>query len=299
MDYIIGHKNPDTDSIMSVIVLADFFKKMGKTLIPGRIGEVNDESKWALEKFSLEIPKKVEYNENDKYFLVDHNAPEQTIDNLKEEQILGVIDHHKISIKTSIPIFYHAEPLGCTCSILYKMYKKEGFEISKEIAGAMLSAILSDTVIFKSPTTTEEDRKIAEELAKIAGIEDIEEFGLELKKQNMQISKLSDEEIITRDLKENTKDGYKFAIGQIEVIGDEILKRKESLLKKMEEIAKERGYRFLILAITDIIKEGSYLFVVGDLEVPEKAFGKFENGMIWLDGVMSRKKQITPPIMNA
>ena len=294
MKYVIGHKNPDTDAIVSAIAYSYFLKQKGIEAIPGRIGEINSETKFVLEHFNVEKPLLVEYSENDSYYLVDHNAREESIDGLKDEQILGVVDHHRIALRTKIPIYYHAEPIGSTSTIITKFMKKEGVEIPREIAGILLSGILSDTVIFRSVTTTEEDKKIAEELAKIADI-NIEEFGIKMKKIFADVSKLSADEIVKRDMKFFDFPKGKFAVGQVEQVDWDIMGRKEELLKALEKI-KEEGYELVALMITNILEESTRLIFAGNESIIEKAFGKPENNEIYLKGVMSRKKQIVPKV---
>ncbi len=296
MKYVIGHKNPDTDSIVSAIGYAYYLKQKGIEVVPARQGEINAETKFVLEKFGLNEPVLIEYSENDQYYLVDHNSREESIDGLKDEQILGVVDHHKIALTTSIPIYYHSEPIGCTATIIAKMMIKDGIEIPKEIAGALLGGILSDTVIFKSVTTTEEDKEIAKKLAEIAEVDPLE-FGVQMKKKLADVSNLSAEEIVRRDMKVFNL-AKKIAIGQVEQVDWEIMNRKEELLKAMEKI-KEEGYDLVALMITNILEESTRLLFVGDEEIIRKAFGEPKDNEIYLEGVMSRKKQVVPPITNA
>ncbi len=294
MKYVIGHKNPDTDSIVSAIAYSFYLEKIGIDAKPGRIGELNDETKFVLETFNVEPPELVKYSEEDQYYLVDHNSREETIDGLKDEQILGVVDHHKISLKTAIPIYYHAEPIGSTSTIITKMILNCKIEIPKEIAGILLAGILSDTVIFKSVTTTEEDRKMAEKLAQIAGVDPVE-FGIQMKKKMADVSKLSAEEIVRRDMKVFDW-SKKVAIGQVEQVDWEIMNRKEELLDAMNKV-KEEGYDLVALMVTNILEESTRLLFVGDEELIRKAFGEPKDNEIYLKGVMSRKKQIVPKLM--
>ena len=297
MKYVVGHKSPDTDTIVSAIAFSEYKKSKGEDIEPIRQGELNDETKFLLEKFGFEAPKLVTKAGEDKFVLVDHNSYKQSVDNLKEEQILAVFDHHRIKLNTVRPIYFHSEAIGSTASILTKMFFKEGFEISKNLAGILLGALLSDTVVFKSATTTEEDKKIAEKLAEIAEIKNIKEFGIELKKKNADVSKKTANEIVTGDFKLFEVKETKYGVGQVELVELEGIKnRKDEILQEMEKVLSEKGLEFLILAVTDIMKEGSDLWIVGKKEVPEKAFGKTEENAIWLEGVMSRKKQIIPPI---
>ncbi len=295
MKYVIGHKNPDTDSIVSAIAYSFYLEKKGIETSPGKQGEINAETRYVLETFGVKEPQLITYSESDQYYLVDHNSREESIDGLKDEQILGVVDHHKIALNTKIPIYYHAEPIGSTSTIIAKMFFRDGIEIPKHIAGILLAGILSDTVVFKSVTTTDEDVDIANKLAKIAGVE-IEKFGIEMKKKLADVSNLSGDEIIKRDLKIFDTNGIKFAVGQVEQVDWEILNRKEELLDAMGKVLKE-GYNFVALMITNIIEGDTKLLYVGDSEVLKKAFGEPTNNEFYLKGVMSRKKQIVPKIM--
>ena len=294
MKYVIGHKNPDTDAIVSAIAYSYFLKQKGIDVVPGRIGEINSETKFVLEHFNVEKPVLVKYNESDSYYLVDHNAREESIDGLKDEQILGVVDHHRIYLQTKIPIYYHAEPIGSTSTIITKFMKKDGIEIPKEIAGILLSGILSDTVIFRSVTTTEEDKEMAKELAKIANV-NIEEFGIKMKKVFADVSNLLADEIVKRDMKFFDFPKGKFAVGQVEQVDWDIMKRKEELVNALEKV-KGEGYKLVALMVTNILEGSTKLIFVVDKSIIEKAFGKPENNEIYLKGVMSRKKQIVPKV---
>lgn len=157
---IFGHKNPDTDTICSAIAYAELKTKLGMDVEPVRLGEMNGETKYALDYFKVEAPRLVEKvaNEVKNVILVDHNERQQSADDINEVRVLEVIDHHRIAnFETSDPLYYRAEPVGCTATILNKLYKENGVQIRKEIAGLMLSAIISDSLLFKSPTCTSED----------------------------------------------------------------------------------------------------------------------------------------------
>ena len=181
---VFGHKNPDTDTICSAIAYADLKKQLGLDAEPVRLGEVNGETQYALDTFDFEAPRLVEKvaGEAEGVILVDHNERQQSADDIDQVRVLEVIDHHRIAnFETSDPLYYRAEPVGCTATILNKIYKENGKEIPKAIAGLMLSAIISDSLLFKSPTCTDQDVAAAKELAEIAGV-DAEEYGLEMLK---------------------------------------------------------------------------------------------------------------------
>lgn len=300
MLYVIGHKNPDTDSVCSAVAYAYFSEKCsGCMIVPAIIGELNPETKFVLDKFGFDVPVALEKaKEGDKFQLVDHNSYDDAIDGIKDDMIVGVIDHHKLKLTLDSPRYVRTEPLGATSTIIAQMFIDAKTEIPKDIAGILLSAILSDTVVFKSPTTTELDKQMAAFLAKKAGIKDMGKFGVEIKKQKTDFSSISAEGIIRMDYKEFSAAGIKYAVGQVEVVDPkEINARKKEILKGLESIRAEKKLEFALLMVTDIMKEGTEFWAVGEVSKVEAAFGKkFVNGCLWKDKVMSRKKQVIPPI---
>ncbi|MFQ6051731.1 MAG: putative manganese-dependent inorganic diphosphatase [Candidatus Hydrothermarchaeota archaeon] len=301
--YVIGHKSPDTDSICSAIAYAHFKQKLGmKNVKAARLGEPNLETKFVLDYFKVDLPEILEDGSGKKLILLDHNEVSQTIEKIDEGEILEIIDHHKIGdIQTPNPIFFHAEPIGSTATIIADFYFDEGIDLEKDIAGILLASILSDTVIFKSPTCTQKDKDIAKKLASMVGIE-IEKFGIDMFKAKADLASKSAREILVTDFKEFDFSGNRVGIGQIEVMDEEEvqMKRKE-ILEEMENLRNEKGLVMVTLMITNILKEGSELLFVGDKkEIFERAFNaKVENDSIYLEGVMSRKKQVVPPLENA
>jgi len=296
MIYIIGHKNPDTDSICSAISYSFFLRKKGrKDVEPKRAGKINSETKFVLKKFNLPSPSLLKNSTGKKLILVDHNEKEQMVDG--EGEIIEVLDHHKINFKNDKPIEFCVRPVGATATIIAEKFFQEGIKIPRSIAGILLSSILSDTVIFRSPTTTEEDREVAYQLNKKLGY-DLEEFGKEIKKAGMEF-KGKMEDLILRDFKEYVFSGKKFGIAQIEVIDiGEFLKNKErKILEGMREIKNKKNFYSLLFMITDILKQGTELFIVGGEDEISKIFGvEFKNNHCWIDGMMSRKKQVVPPL---
>ncbi len=299
MLYIFGHKSPDTDSICSAIAYAYLKNQMGEKAKAFRLGEINNETKLVLERFEMDAPPMLKSAAGKDVVLVDHNEFEQSADDIEKANIVEVIDHHKIKFSWDKPIYMLVMPVGSTATIIAKKFIWKGVKMPQEIAGILLSAILSDTVIFKSPTTTEEDREVARELAKTAGIEDIEAWGVEMFKAKSAISEKSAREMIYNDYKTYDFNGRKVLIGQLEVVDDsEVLKRKEEIVEEMKKVKEEEGLFAVLLLVTDIMKEGSTaLLVADDVEPFERAFDvKFEDGQAWLGGVMSRKKQVVPPL---
>jgi len=297
--YVIGHKQPDTDSICASIAYAHYLKQKGKNAIAVKSGEINPETKYVLDYFKVQEPETLTDAAEKTMILLDHNEKNQSPDNIDKAEIIEVIDHHKIVFGCPDPIYFHSEPIGSTSTIIAKKYfNDQSVKLDKNIAGILLSAILSDTVIFKSPTTTKEDIEIAKKLAEIAEIKNIEEFGIEMKKTKASLKRMSAEDIIFSDFKTYEFGKTKFGGGQVEVIDfNEVNERKQELLEKIEEIAKKENYDLLILMATDIIKKDSLLLFFEKDSYIEKAFSKKpENNTLYLEGVMSRKKQIIPPL---
>ncbi|MDQ0273549.1 manganese-dependent inorganic pyrophosphatase [Cytobacillus purgationiresistens] len=301
--FIFGHKNPDTDTICSAIAYADLKKELGVDAEPIRLGEINSETQYALDTFKAEAPRLVEAvsKEVKEVILVDHNEFQQSADDIKDVQILEVIDHHRIAnFETSDPLYYRAEPVGCTATILNKMYKENGIEIKKEIAGLMLSAIISDSLLFKSPTCTDQDVKAAEELAAIAGV-NAEEYGLEMLKAGADLSDKTIDQLISLDAKEFQLGDYKAYIAQVNAVDlNEVLNRRAELDAKIASTIVEKELDLFLFVLTDILNNDSVGIALG-AQAPaiEKAFNvKLENNQALLKGVVSRKKQIVPPLTN-
>ena len=297
--FIFGHKNPDTDTITSSLVLENLEKKLGNSVESYRLGNINKETEFVLNYLGIEAPKFIEPTEvpdGANVILVDHNNPDESIANLDKVNILKVVDHHCIKLNTPYPLYYRAEPVGCTETILYKMYKENGVEIDKTIATLMLSAIISDTLLFKSPTCTEEDKKIAEELAKIAEI-DIEDYGMKMLKAGTDLSSFSIDEILKLDAKEIELKSVKSIINQVNTASiDDVMQMKSELEAGMQKVIDEKGLDLFMLLITDIVNSNSQVIALGkEASLVEKAYRvTLENNTALLKGVVSRKKQVVP-----
>ena len=289
--YVIGHKNPDTDSVAGAIALAEI---MGYK--PAICGPINRETAFVLERLGIDAPEILADISGKKIFLVDHNENTQMAEGWENAEIIGVTDHHKINFSSSAPVFFHAETLGSTCSVIAKMHK-ETIQKNIRLAGLLLSGILSDTIIFKSPTTTEEDRSLASELAVIAGVSDIVQFGVKIKTAGADIAGKTVKDIVGSDFKDFDMSGYKVGIGQIELPDISIIKDIEAdIITHLNEV-KQNGYELVVMVMTDIIAEGSKILFAGDPGIIEKAFGvTLENNFVFIPGMMSRKKQIVPPL---
>lgn len=296
---IFGHKNPDTDSICSALAYAELKVKLGVDAQPIRLGQINEETKFALETFNTEAPRFVEAvsKEANEVILVDHNEFQQSADDIREVTILEVIDHHRIAnFETSGPLYYRAEPVGCTATILKKMYKENGVDITKETAGLMLSAIISDSLLFKSPTCTEEDVKAAHELAEIAGV-NLEEYGLAMLKAGADLSDKTIVELISLDAKEFQMGNHKTEIAQVNAVDlNDVLSRQDELEAVLSEAIEKKGLDLFVFVLTDILNSDSVVIALGkETAAVEEAYNvKLENNRALLKGVVSRKKQIVP-----
>ena len=300
--YITGHKNPDTDTIMSAIVAEYLYTHLGYNVEAIKQGELNPETKFAIKKTGLRIPNTItKLSKDSKVILVDHNNPMESLENIKELNITNIIDHHAIKLDLGNPTYIRTEPVGCTATIILKLFKENNLLPAPTTAGLMLSAIVSDTLLFKSPTCTECDVKAGKELAEIAGI-NVEEYGLEMLKAGTALGGKSEAELINMDMKIFEVDGSKIGVAQVNTVNKaELLERKEKLLVEINNIIKKEGLKFFIFAITNILSNDSTGIVAGDGNaIIEKAFNeKIDNNLIALKGVVSRKKQIIPPLTKA
>lgn len=300
---IFGHKNPDTDTICSAIAYAELKQALGEDIEAVRLGEVNNETQFALDHFNQSSPRMVENvsDEVDQVILVDHNERQQSANDLDRVQVLEVIDHHRIAnFETKDPLYYRAEPVGCTATILNKLYKEHEVNIKKETAGLMLSAIISDSLLFKSPTCTDQDVTAAQELAEIAGV-DAEKYGLEMLKAGADISDKSAEELISLDAKEFDMNGDKVEIAQVNTIEvDDVLALRDKIEPAIEKTVADKGLKLFVFVITDILNNDSVVLSVGEAEekVAEAFDVKLENKTATLKGVVSRKKQVVPNLQN-
>jgi manganese-dependent inorganic pyrophosphatase len=296
--YVFGHKNPDSDTVCSAIALADLKSKLGVASTPSAQGELAPETKFILDKFGVAAPEVKTAYAGEKVFLVDTSDLAQLPDDIKEAEVLGIVDHHKLGdLTTSSPLECWIWPVGCTATVINAMYKFNGIEIPKNIAGIMLCAILSDTVIFKSPTCTQADKDAAAELGKIAGVADLAALGMEMFKVKSAVEGTPARELVLRDYKDFNMSGTKVGIGQLEVVDLSILDAvKGDLAADIVALKAEKGAHSIFLLLTDIMKEGSEILIASDdAAVVEKAFGaKPEDGKAWLPGVMSRKKDVVP-----
>ena len=301
--YVIGHKNPDTDSICAAIGYAYLKNRLEpeKGFIAVKAGPINEETKFVLEHFGAQEPSLLRDAANKKMILLDHNEKAQTANGTENAEIIEIVDHHETSDlgKEKADIFYQ-EIIGSTSTIIADKIFKSGVKMPKQIAGLLLSAILSDTVVFRSVTTTQKDKDIAAKLAEIAGINDLEEYGTKLKKAKADLSKKSVDEIIHGDFKDYDFSGNKAGIGQVEVVDlGEARARKKEIIEKMKEILEKENYNLFIFMLTDILNKGTDLLVVGentDKVVQDVFNGKLEENSVYVEGMMSRKRQVAQPL---
>ena len=265
---VFGHKSPDTDSICSTLAMANLQTK---------------------------FIEKVEEGQN--VILVDHNEFSQSVDGIENAKIIAVVDHHRINnFQTSEPLLYYAQPVGCTATILLELFKVNNIEIEPKIAGLMLSAIISDTLLLKSPTTTDKDKKAVEELAKIANV-DISKYGLDMLKAGTDLDKYTEDELIRLDAKCIEKEEIKYVIAQVNTVSiPDVLKRKAKIEEEMNKEILTKGLSLFVFIITDIVNSNSEAIVLGDrTELISKSY-EIDDDIAVMPGVVSRKKQILPLI---
>ncbi len=296
--YTCGHIIPDSDSVCSAISLAYLLNKIGRAATPARQGELNPETKFILDKFGFEAPELKTSFAGDELFITDYSDIAQAPQDLDKTTVVGIVDHHKLGdITTSAPLECWIRPVGCTNTIVKEMYDYHKVEIPANIAAIMMCAILSDTVIFKSPTCTPLDIQVVKELSKICGIEDFGALGMEMFKVKSEVEGTPVRDLVMRDYKNFDMHGSKVGVGQLEVVDGSVFdKIKDDLMKDIKKVKEEEGLHTVALLLTDIMKEGSEVLVVSnDTSIFEKAFNcKLEDGKVWLDGCLSRKKQIIP-----
>jgi manganese-dependent inorganic pyrophosphatase len=301
---IFGHKNPDTDTICSAITYSDLKNKLGFQTEPIRLGSISGETQFALDYFRVEAPRLVEKvaTETKEVILVDHNEFQQSADDITDVQIKEVIDHHRVAnFETKDPLYFRVEPVGCTATILNKMYKENFVAIEREIAGLMLSAIISDTLLLKSPTCTQQDVDAAHELAGIAGV-DLNEYGLDMLKAGADLSDKTVDQLISIDSKIFPMGNAKVEVAQVNAVDtNDILARQKEIESALEKVVEEKELDLFLLVVTDILTNDSVALAIGKASNKvEQAFNvKLDNNTALLKGVVSRKKQIVPPLTEA
>jgi len=301
--YVIGHKNPDTDSVAAAIGYSELLKMRGEDAVPLVAGEINKGTKLVLEKFGLPAPELshlIDFPEAS-VILVDHNEAGQWADNLVKEHVTELIDHHRFGdFSSAKPIYVRTQPVGATSSIIAKMYQECDKKPEKSVAALLLSAILTDTLMFKSPTTTDFDREIAQWLNEIAGLDMMAHAG-EIFVAKSDISGMPLLEVINKDFKEfHFNDHAKVGIAMFETVdATGPLARKDEFLAELENVKETNKLDYLLFAIVDIVNQVANFIILSEEEqtLLEHVFGgKVKDGIMSLSGLVSRKKQIVPPL---
>jgi manganese-dependent inorganic pyrophosphatase len=302
--YVTGHKNPDTDSVTAAIAYAELLKAKGTEAIPSMQGEMNPETQTVLRRFNVAAPEIMTDAAGKTIALVDHSDLKQAPDNLSADNVVAIVDHHKIGdVTTNSPIFCCVKPVGCTGTVLKQLYDAEGVAIQPQIAGLMMSAILSDTVNFKSPTCTDEDKKAVAELKTIAAVEDTDALFMEMLKAKSSIEGVPAMDLLNRDYKDFDMNGKTVGCGQLELAAlDQATPAiREALYAAMQEKKAAGGQHTVLLMLTDVVKEGTDLMILSDdASIIEGAFNtKMSGNSMWIPGMMSRKKQTVPNLQKA
>ncbi len=301
--HVIGHKNPDTDSICSAIGYAHLRNALGDMEVhPARAGELNRETHYVLQRFSLPVPDLLTDAAGRRVILVDHNEVAQALHDIQQANVLEVWEHHRIGdLNIPSPIVFHCEPVGATATLIAEQFVLHEIEPPPAIAGALLAAILSDTLVLASPTCSAKDRRVVPWLAALAGV-DVGTFGAELMNARGDVATRSARDLIDADFKVFNFSGHRVGIAQIETPDARPLTtRSAELLEAMRCVKEEQKLRLVILVGTDITRKGSYLWITGNFrDVVERAFDRqFTDDGIFLEGCMSRKKQIVPVLETA
>ncbi len=296
--FVIGHKNPDTDSVVSAIMLSWLLKEQGQDFEPAAGGDTNKETNFVLSHWGFEKPTILEDGEGKEFFLVDHNEMGQSI--ATAENVCGVIDHHLIGgLKTSLPIYFRVEPVGSTATLIYKLIKERGFSVSKKQGGLLLSAVISDTLNLNSPTTTTEDIDTFYELKEISQC-DTEKLSTEMFAAKSDFSDKSIEEVITADLKEYDFNEKKIGIGVAETTSLKYFhENSQEILATVKKVKEEGSFDSFFLSVIDIINQDSYFYLPSKEEegvIKEVFSGEERDGFFFVKGVSSRKKEIAPPL---
>jgi manganese-dependent inorganic pyrophosphatase len=298
--FIFGHKNPDSDSILSTIVYGNYLKSSKQEEIEVcSLGELNLETKFILEKFGVEKPKLISgLPENSQVILLDHNEKSQTIEKIENLDLVEVIDHHKISLSTHKPIKLRFEPIGSTCSIIAKILFENNFDMSKTNTSLLICGILSDTLHFRSPTTTNEDKEIVHKLNKVAKVDDLEKLGLDMFEAKSDLGDINAEELIKLDYKEFKFGEETHGIGVCETTNPNYsLNRLEEIKVKLDDIKEKNNLQGIFFSIIDILKKEAHTICSNkkDEELFTKLFEAEKKGKaLFVKDLISRKKQIVP-----
>jgi len=295
---VIGHKAPDTDSVCSAVVYAWILNKVGKDAEAYMAGDPNEEAKFVLDYFKTKFPEiKTSFSDGEEVVIVDTNNPEEVIDGLESAKLLEIIDHHKLSgLKTSSPVKVEISTVGCTATLIYQRAKFEGIELTPEMAGLLLSAILSDTLKFTSPTTTEEDQKAADKLSEISG-EDIEKLAKKMFDAKSDLTGMTTRDILLSDSKVFEMGDKRVRVSVLETTKpDNALNLKSELISEMDSIKSSEDLDAMFFFVVDILNSNSQILASTEEEKEKvsRAFNIKYEDFIVLPGVVSRKKQVVP-----
>lgn len=303
---VFGHQNPDTDAIASSYGWAHLEREVfGRDAEAVALGTPNEETAFALDYFGVTAPRVVESAKAEgvsQVILTDHNEFQQSIADIKDVEVVAVIDHHRVAnFETANPLYMRLEPVGSASSIVYRAFKENGVTPPKEVAGLLLSGLISDTLLLKSPTTHATDPQVAAELAEIAGV-NLEEYGLALLKAGTNLASKSAEELIDIDAKTFGLNGNDVRVAQVNTVDiAEVLERQAEIEAAMTAASAANGYSDFVLMITDIVNSNSEILALGsNMDKVEAAFNfKLENNHAFLAGAVSRKKQVVPQLTEA
>lgn len=303
---VFGHQNPDTDAIASSYGWAYLEREVfGRDAEAVALGTPNEETAFALGYFGVTAPRVVESAKAEgvsQVILTDHNEFQQSIADIKDVEVAAVIDHHRVAnFETANPLYMRLEPVGSASSIVYRAFKENSVTPPKEVAGLLLSGLISDTLLLKSPTTHATDPQVAAELAEIAGV-NLEEYGLALLKAGTNLASKSAEELIDIDAKTFGLNGNDVRVAQVNTVDiAEVLERQVEIEAAMTAASAANGYSDFVLMITDIVNSNSEILALGsNLDKVEAAFNfKLENNHAFLAGAVSRKKQVVPQLTDA
>lgn len=300
---VFGHQNPDTDAIASSYAF-DYLsqKAFGLDTEVVALGTPNEETAFALDYFGVEAPRVIESAKaqgSEQVILTDHNEFQQSIADIREVEVYGVVDHHRVAnFETANPLYMRVEPVGSASSIVYRMFKENGIEVPKAIAGMLLSGLISDTLLLKSPTTHVSDHLVAEELAELAEV-NLEDYGMALLKAGTNLASKSEVELIGIDAKTFELNGNAVRVAQVNTVDiAEVLERQEAIEAAIKDAMAAEGYSDFVLMITDIVNSNSEILAIGaNMDKVEAAFNfTLDNNHAFLAGAVSRKKQVVPQL---
>ncbi|HEN2890747.1 TPA: manganese-dependent inorganic pyrophosphatase [Streptococcus agalactiae] len=300
---VFGHQNPDSDAIGSSVAFAYLAKEAwGLDTEAVALGTPNEETAYVLDYFGVQAPRVVESAKAEgveTVILTDHNEFQQSISDIKDVTVYGVVDHHRVAnFETANPLYMRLEPVGSASSIVYRMFKENGVSVPKELAGLLLSGLISDTLLLKSPTTHASDIPVAKELAVLAGV-NLEEYGLEMLKAGTNLSSKTAAELIDIDAKTFELNGEAVRVAQVNTVDiNDILARQEEIEVAIQEAIVTEGYSDFVLMITDIVNSNSEILALGSNMAKVEAAFEFtlENNHAFLAGAVSRKKQVVPQL---